>query len=117
MNPTEEKITPPPDLSGLTLAELQSRYDLLYREKFAPTLRSYSAMAAEALALQVAIYKWQLAGFGLRTLPKILTFHGKESPGAFNKMILTLQEQNITVTEVIYDPARQEFHLFGNPTA
>ena len=105
----------PKDLNHLPLEELRQRYDTLYREKFAPTLASYTEMAAEALALQIAIYRKRLAaelGVKVKTQPRVLVFSARESPAALNKMLITLQEQQVKVSEVIYDPARHEFHLF-----
>lgn len=110
----------PKDLNHLPLEELRHRYDTLYREKFGPTLTSYTEMAAEALALQVAIYRKRLAaelGVKVRVQPRALAFSARESVGAFHNMLAALKEQKIKVSEVIYDPARHEFHLFTKSPA
>jgi len=108
-------ITPPkPDRR--TLGQLEDLYRSLYRDRLGPTLADYSAMAAEALALQVAIYTKRLAELcQVRTLPRALCFCARSSMADFDALMEEIKAKQINVVEILHDPVRQEFHLFAKP--
>jgi len=100
-----------------SLEELQKRRAEIY-EKFMPTLRSYNQLASEALALQIEIYRRNLAHAfpeaAQEETPRVVTFPAKESPDAFKNVLDSLAE--VAVERVIFDPVRAEFHVFAKPT-
>jgi len=96
------------------LEDLEATYEALVRDRFLPTLKEYSGMAAEALALQVAIYKKRLGKlYKLREMPRVITFSARSSLADFNGLLVELDKMAIKVTEIIYDPARQEFFIYA----
>jgi len=107
-------MTKPIPLEKRELANLEALYDDLVKNRFLPTLKEYSGMAAEALALQVAIYRKRFATkYKVRVMPRALTFSARSSLVDFEALLLQLEQQEIKVTEIIYDPARTEFYIYA----
>jgi len=98
------------------LAKLEAERKAIY-EKFTPTLREYTQMATEVLALQVQIYTLRFAqefpDAHHVERPRITSFSAKELPVGFEAMLTLLKKQKVDVADVVYDPTRAEFILYG----
>jgi hypothetical protein len=98
-----------------TMADLEAKCAEIYRQ-FMPTLREYTRLAGEALAIQIEIYSRRLAEIRPAVhskLARVVTFSAKDSPASFEAMLSALTEKKIAIESVIFDPARAEFHLFA----
>lgn len=86
--------------------------------QFAPLIPKHQELAAKLVDIQRRMFLQELEmgqGAKLRELPRILTFNVRQSLPEFDAMLAELDAKKIVVTEVIYDPARGELLLFGQP--
>lgn len=85
-------------------------------EQHAALCRDLADKAAETGRVQLDLY-WQtlLARFGpiLRERGRVATFNARESRANFQKFLDTLDEAQVRVTEIIFDPVRSDFHVFA----
>lgn len=95
------------------LAELKKEHAAVYQQ-FRPHLKEYSRLAADVLRLQVDIVKASFAQ-ELSTVPveKVLVckISARETLENVTRALETLKTASIL--EVVYDPSRFEFLVFG----
>lgn len=88
----------------------------LYRE-FLPTLSAYGEMAKRALELQIKIceerFKEAYPEAVFATAPLIAQFSARETPAKLGTVLAALEEKQIEVARVSYDPQSFTYSLYG----
>lgn len=102
-------------MSNQKLEDLKAKHAEVYKQ-FAPHVREYSKLAAEVLNLQVDIIK-EMLRFDLNAVPAekvlILKISARETLENVTRALENLKA--VEIVEVVYDPARFEFLIFGKP--
>jgi hypothetical protein len=105
-------------MSEPTIAELTSQHESLLRE-LRPTLVRYAELGGQAVDLQKRIFVARLRGLFpdvvVEEQPRVTTISATESLPSLQRSLEALRENNITPTRVVFDPVRNEYHVFTNP--
>jgi hypothetical protein len=103
-------------MSNPTLSELEKAHEAVYTE-LRPSIVRYTELASKAVELQKAIFLTKLAELfpnaEVVEQPRILSISAQESLQALNEAIKALTTQNVVPSKVVFDPVRNEFHLFS----
>jgi hypothetical protein len=107
-------------MSDPTIAELISEHDAVLRE-LRPTLVHYSELGGRAVELQKRIFVAKLRELFpdvvLDELPRVTTIAATESLPSLQRALEALRENNILPSRVIFDPVRNEYHVFTSVPA
>lgn len=105
------------DFSAWPVDALLSAHQETYRA-MAPTIREYAKLGERVVKLQKEIFLRRAREFcplaTMREQPFVCRVSLHEKLESIEELWKNLRAKDATVTEIIFDPVRNEFHLWGS---
>lgn len=100
-----------------TVSELTSEHESLVRE-LTPTLARYVELGGRAVELQRDIFRKLLCeaypGMTYEVVPRVITISAREKLPSLHAALKALADSGVTPTRTLFDPVRDEFHIFSS---